>query len=135
MMDSMKVPDVYQTRMLRMARIRTAAMLLCMVLLFVIGYFALLMGGQLQTILNDAQRTFQSLNTLSTQIEQANIPAMFDNVEMLVQNAQQTMADATGGVDQAIKKIDEVDIDTLNKAIADLAAVVEPIAKLFGGRS
>lgn len=132
-MDSMKTSETYQNRMLRMARIRTGFMALSTALLLVIGYFALLMGGQLQGVLNEAQGTFQTLNTLATEIQKANISGMLDDVSALVENAQDTVDGAMDGVGQAAKKIDELDISTLNKAITDLAAVVEPLAKLFGG--
>lgn len=133
-MTDTKAMESYQAKMLRMSRWRTLMMLISMLLLLVIGYFALLMGGQLSGILNDAESTFQTLNTLSSEIEEANIPGLFDDVSELVENAQSTVNDAMGGVGQAVEKVDELDIETLNKAISDLAAVVEPLAGLFGKR-
>lgn len=132
-MDTMKVSETYQIRMLRLARLRTGAIVLATLLLFVIGYFLLLLGGQLQNILNEAQNTFQTLNTVAAEIQKANIQGLFDDVSALVENAQTTVDGAMSGVGQAAQKIDELDIDTLNNAITDLAAVVEPLAKLFGG--
>ena len=125
--------ETYQKRMLAMARLRTLMMGVCAVLLLIIGIFALQVGGQLKVILNNAETTFQTLNTVTTELQQANVPGLLKNMGDLVEEAQDAVEGAMGGVDSAVKKIDSMDIDTLNKAIADLAAVVEPMAKLFGG--
>jgi hypothetical protein len=34
-------------------------------------------------------------------------------------------------VEEALDKLNGIDLDTLNRAIADLAAVVEPLANFF----
>ena len=38
--------------------------------------------------------------------------------------------ESQAAVADAMEKLDTIDIDTLNKAIADLAEIVEPLAKV-----
>ena len=43
-----------------------------------------------------------------------------------------TVLAAQRDMEEALKAIESIDIETLNKAIADLSAIVEPLARLFG---
>lgn len=123
--------ESYEKVMLRLARLRTFAMAIVALALLFLSLYAFRLGEQVSKILNDAQSTFQTLNTLSVEIEQADIPSLFDGVSSLVDDAQTVMSDATDSVNQATEKIDEIDIETLNKAITDLSTIVAPLANLF----
>ena len=71
---------------------------------------------QLQTVLGNLEQVTQELATI-------DMAGMVADVDALVISGQQ-------GITQAVEKIAALDIDTLNQAIADLAKVIEPLAKL-----
>ena len=50
---------------------------------------------------------------------------MLEHVDSLAQTSEEGMA-------EALEKISALDIESLNEAIRDLQAVVEPMARLFG---
>lgn len=64
-----------------------------------------------------------NLETVSEALVQADIPGMVDNVDALVISSQE-------GVQQALEKVNAIDIDTLNQAIENLAKIVTPLASL-----
>ncbi|MDR1620320.1 MAG: hypothetical protein LBS18_06645 [Clostridiales bacterium] len=126
--------ETYQNKALRLARARTAAAVISMLLVLAIGYMALHIASRLKTILNEAQSTFTTLNKVAAAIQDADIAGIVYNVNGLVDNAQAAAVNATYGIDQAVSKINELDIQKLNAAIADLSAIAEPLAGLFNGQ-
>ena len=72
--------------------------------------------GQIQTVLGDLQQTTGPL-------AQVDYAGMVDNVDNLVTTGQQSLA-------QMMEKVNSMDFETLNQAIEDLAAVIEPLAKM-----
>lgn len=76
--------------------------------------------------------TFEQMNTVMEELEmvseelaEADIAGMLDNVDSLVRSGE-------AGMEEAVGKIARLDIESLNEAIRDLQAVVEPLARLFG---
>lgn len=65
------------------------------------------------------------LEEVSRQLAQADLGGIAEDVSALVTSSQ-------SGVEETLEKLNSIDLETLNKAIADLAAVVQPMAKLFG---
>ena len=72
--------------------------------------------GQMEGLMGD-------LETVAATLAQADLGGMVENVDALVQTAQQSLA-------LTMEKLNTNDFATLNQAIADLAAVVEPLAKI-----
>ena len=70
-----------------------------------------------------------SLNQVSVQLAQVDWEAMGNNINTLAVQAQESLVRADEAVAKAIETIDEMDIETLNSAIRDLQAAVEPLAK------
>lgn len=62
------------------------------------------------------------LEAVSRQMVDANLGGIAQDVSALVQSSQT-------GLEEALGKLNAIDLETLNKAIADLSAVVEPLAK------
>ena len=54
----------------------------------------------------------------------ADLDDMLDNVNSLVDTSEKSVQDT-------VKKIDDIDLDSLNKAINDLSTIIAPLAKLF----
>ena len=65
-----------------------------------------------------------NLEDITTDLANTDIQGMMDNVNSLVLASEESITDA-------VKKIEDIDIDSLNKAIQDLQAVVSPLSKLF----
>ena len=77
----------------------------------------------LQQMADQAGTVMANLDTVAQDLADANLGSMVENVNTLA-------ADSQTVITEAMKKLDTIDIDTLNQAIADLADVVEPLAKV-----
>ena len=77
--------------------------------------------------LDGVDQAVASLSNVALELEKTDLPQMLDEIGKLVGASQEAIAETR-------KKIDSMDIDSLNEAIADLSAVVSPLAKLFGGK-
>ena len=83
------------------------------------------MAGQVQELGTQAQVVLNNLETVTSELAEVDLESMVTNVDALVTESQD-------GVKQALDKINELDITSLNQAIADLSAVVKPLADFFG---
>lgn len=81
-------------------------------------------GAQAEQALTDMQATLTNLEIITDQLAEADLGTMANNVDTLVTTSQT-------GVEEALKKLNGIDFDTLNEAIRNLADVVEPLAKFF----
>lgn len=79
---------------------------------------------QISGILDQMQTVLANLETTTEQLAQIDLSGMVTGVDTLVNTAQQSLNETMG-------KLDTIDFHTLNKAIADLAAVVEPMSKIL----
>lgn len=77
--------------------------------------------GQLEGRMDDI---LTNLDDVTKELAQADLAGMVENVDTLATTSQ-------SAVEHATEKLDTIDLDTLNKAIKDLAAVVEPLARFF----
>lgn len=75
---------------------------------------------QLVEVLEQTKTVLNNLEQATAQLAQMDLVGIAGNVEELVSSGQEAMQTLTG-----------VDLETLNQAIADLAAVVEPLRKIF----
>ncbi|HWR24089.1 MAG TPA: hypothetical protein VN366_11505 [Feifaniaceae bacterium] len=121
----------YEKKMLRLSRIRTFFMFLMVAGLFAVIIFVLPMGAQLNRILLQAESTFTQLNGIAADIGSADLPQMFGEINVLVEQGQAAASSAAAGVEEMMGTLDELDIETLNKSIADLHAVIEPLSRFF----
>ena len=80
-------------------------------------------AAPLQEIAQQAGTVMTNLETVTQDLASADLGSMVEGVNTLAVNSQSAIA-------EAMKKLDLIDIDTLNKAIEDLADVVEPLAKV-----
>ena len=91
----------------------------CILILVKIGQFL----PQLELLAAHAESVLINLETVTAELKKLDMVAM---------------ATSQTGVEEALASIQNIDFDTLNQAIEDLAAVVEPMANLlkrfsFGG--
>lgn len=107
--------------------------MLCALMLICTLVLTLSITGAVQEILTIAQPLQQmadqagtvmaNLDTVAQDLADADLGSMVENVNTLA-------ADSQTVITEAMKQLDTIDIDTLNQAIADLADVVEPLAKV-----
>lgn len=74
-------------------------------------------AGQLEIVLTD-------LDTVTQELARADLEGMVADVDAFVTTGQ-------SAVEQAAEKLNIIDFDTMNRAIQDLADVVEPLARFF----
>lgn len=113
----------------RIQFICTLALTLCCVLLLVrirqlLPQFELLAG--------QAEDVLVNLKVITGELQKLDMVAMVENINSLVTTSQ-------AGVEEAMGTMKEIKFDTLNQAIEDLAAVIQPMADFvkrfnFGGR-
>ena len=92
--------------------------------------------GQVDTVLTNVK-------DVSTELAEADISGVMTNLEEvtrelaeadlgnMAEDVSDLVSTSQGGVEEALDKLNGIDLDTLNRAIADLAAVVEPLANFF----
>ena len=101
---------------------------ICCILLLLAGVKVL---PQLQEAALQAETVLTNLETVTTELAQADLIGMVENVDALVTNVDGLVGTSQEGVEQAMAKINAIDFDALNDAIQDLSDVIEPIAKFF----
>lgn len=80
--------------------------------------------SQANGILNDVQPVVDNLNTVTNDLAKADITGMLEDVDSLVVSSEENMA-------EALQTITDIDIESLNEAIADLSAIVAPLSSMF----
>ena len=107
----------------------TLALTVCCVLLLVkIRQFL----PQLELLATQAEQVLTNLEAVTGELQKLDMVSMVENINSLVTTSQT-------GVEEALGTIKEIKFDTLNQAIEDLAAVVQPMADFvkrfnLGGR-
>ena len=79
--------------------------------------------GQVKEMTGQAGIVMDNMETVTQTLADADLGTMVEQVNTLAANSQTA-------VSEAMAKLDTIDIATLNKAIQDLADVVEPLAKV-----
>ena len=82
-----------------------------------------LSAEQVQAMTGQAETIMDNMETVTQALADADLGTMVENVNTLAAESQTVVNDA-------MEKLDTIDIDTLNKAIQDLSDVVEPLAKV-----
>ena len=96
----------------------------CVLAAAVIAVFLLIVPPMLQ-IISQGQKTLVATDTLQTAQETlTDIQTLFDENGLVWQSSE--------ALSQATEKLNRMDIESLNSAIRDLGAVVEPLAEFFG---
>lgn len=76
-----------------------------------------------QQMSDQAATILSNLELISTELSASDLSGMVSNVDSLVTESQSSL-------NSAMEKINSIDIDGLNNAIAKLSAVIEPLTKL-----
>ena len=106
------------------------------VLILIVAVALLVLSIQVGGVLEEANSAIDEITVLThelnTVLEESHITELLNNANTLIAESGDALTQALEGVDGALNTIDQIDIETLNEAIADLKKVVEPLAKLFG---
>ncbi|MCF0146164.1 MAG: hypothetical protein HUJ73_06210 [Eubacterium sp.] len=88
--------------------------------------------ARVQEISAQAEETLKNADALIGDVDVlvGDIDVMMKNVDVLVKDADKVLVDNTEGMNEAIANFNKMDFDSLNKAIQELAEVVEPLANL-----
>ena len=103
------------------------------------------MTVQTERFIKDASGAMEDIQAASENISQLdlgpvlvevrdlleNVDGLLTNVDGLVDDVDTLVTTTQDGLEDTLEKIEKVDFDALNKAIKDLADVVEPLAKFF----
>ena len=103
------------------------------------------MTTQTEKFINEAGEVMEDIQAASATISELdlgpvlveikgllqNVDGLLTNVDTLVADVDTLVTTTLDGLEDTLAEIEKVDFDTLNKAIKDLAAVVEPLAKFF----
>jgi hypothetical protein len=86
----------------------------------------MLMGvlPQVEEMIAHMQTTLNNLESVTAQLAAMDLEGMIVNVDELVTAGRETLTETAG-------MLESLDMETLNRAIRDLAAVVEPLARFF----
>lgn len=109
--------------------------LLCCVIVAVFVCMAIpkvdAMVTQAGLILGNLETTTQELAGLDVTSLLQQMQSLLTNVDSLVTNVDTLVTTNQDGLVETLDKINAIDFNTLNKAIKDLAAVIDPLAKFF----
>ena len=89
-------------------------------------------AGQMQSVLGDMEQAAGQLAELDMGSIVGNVEALVGDVTALVGNVDNLAGSAQESLKQTMTKLNTIDFETLNKAIEDLSAVVQPLADFFG---
>jgi hypothetical protein len=79
---------------------------------------------QVEAMIAHMQTTLNNLESVTAQLTSMDLEGMIVNVDELVSVGRETLTETAG-------MLESLDMETLNRAIRDLAAVVEPLARFF----
>ena len=128
LLEQMEKANRKQVAYARLQFIFSVVAAICCILLLLAGVKVL---PQLQEAALQAETVLTNLESVTTELAQADLIGMVENVDALVTNVDGLVGTSQEGVEQTMAKINAIDFDALNDAIKDLSDVIEPIAKFF----
>ena len=121
-------------------RLSAQAVLICaaIIALAVIALCAVLIPRATKT-LRGIDAATEELNSVAATLNQVDFVGMSESISELTEQGKDTLNTALGDVEAsldsmqtALDNISKLDVDGLNQSIADLSAIVDPMARLFG---
>ncbi|MCI8514501.1 MAG: hypothetical protein HFI93_07730 [Lachnospiraceae bacterium] len=97
---------------------------LLLILIVTITAAALFLGPQIADVLKTTQTVTKDLEKVASELEGVDISGMLANVNDLVSDSQAT-------VQEALRQMQAIDIETLNEAIDSLYQIINPLSSLF----
>ncbi len=129
---------LFTLSLIRTALIAAACLGLCIALAIVVPKATRLLDEAdealdgLAPTLAKMQDVADNLAVVSQELEDADLPALVEKTTTLIEDGQQTIDGASVALEETLAKVKSLDLDTLNDAIGDLSAIIDPLARLFG---
>lgn len=130
-LESNKKTEKYTKWQFIVSAVRSVATVL---ILGVAVYFVASTADDIKLISEQAQVTLESIDTAMKSADEVAKELSSLDIEGTLDNMNEFLVESKDEVAEAMLQIQGIDIDGLNKAIADLEATVSPLAKLFGKR-
>ncbi len=88
------------------------------------------LGTVIPTLATTLGKVYDTLD----QAEKAAVSAQqsLKEVDELVGNFNDVVVDNSDSMNKAISRVSEIDVDSLNRSIEELASILDPLARLFG---
>ncbi len=114
-----------QRKEARSGRISAIAIVVLVIIL------AVTLASFVGTAVSTLNKVYSTLN----EAEKVVISAQdsLEEVNTLVKNFNEVVVDNTDSVSEALGRVKDIDVDSLNKSIEELASILGPLARLFGG--
>lgn len=112
--------EARNSKILSIAAICVAAALLISLAIVVPKVFRFI--GQLEETVMEVDNLLVDVKSITKDVND-----LADNVNSLVDNTNNMVTDNMGAITDIVQSLNEIDFDTLNKAITDLSDVVEPL--------
>ena len=131
-LNELKEENAAQRRLLekqcRLTR-RLGILLVCLVATVAIFLFTLL--PKITTTLNELDVVVTNTQEITEELKAADIEGTIRSLSGTLRSIDNLVTDSSESLTISLKKLEAMDIDTLNKAINDLYQVVDPLASLF----
>ncbi len=111
--------EKYARKQYFMSQITAAASI---VILGIVLYVAATLLPRANATFDNLELVMGDLQVITSELADADLDGMITNVNQLVTSSQQD-------IQNALSKVNNIDFDSLNKAIKDLSDVIAPLAK------
>ena len=111
---------------------RLNTLLLIVITLSVLLFVGILIP-RISATLSNADIVLKELEAITNDLSESDLPALLSRANSIMAQGEASMAQAIDQLEEAVKVLRELDIDTLNAAIGDLYRAVRPFSALFGG--
>jgi len=113
--------EKYARKQYRMSQLTALA---SVIILAVVIYISATLIPQVHTTLQSVNYMMEDLNSVTSELAEIDLEEMIKNVDALVVSSETSIQDA-------MKKLNALDVETLNEAIRNLNDAVAPLANLF----
>ncbi|MCD8121777.1 MAG: hypothetical protein LUE65_05980 [Clostridiales bacterium] len=113
--------EKYAKKQYRMSQITAIASVL---VLAIVIYVAATLIPQINNTFQNLDLIMKDLNVVTSELADADLEQMFSDVDQLVVSSEK-------GIQDALEKVNAIDIEHLNEAIQNLNDTVTPLAEFF----
>ena len=103
--------------------VAVAGVLLCLLLLIAMAVLV----PRLLGVIRQADQTLSQVQLTIDQAQQS-----LEKIDTLVQNTDTIVVENTDAVAEAMQRLNQVDLDSLNSSISSLSRILEPLAAFLG---
>lgn len=121
MREGSKVLEEYARKQYRMSQVTAACSI---VILGVVLYVTSVLIPKINITYQNVELVMEDLQVITSELAKADLEQMIDDVDRLVVNSEEN-------INEALEKVNAIDIDELNRAIKNLSDAVGPFAQFF----